>query len=55
MNKETYERTMLIVTEFDTEDIIVTSGESPDPGPGPDPGTNPPAFVAGEYEMPVGF
>ena len=32
--KSVYERTNLIITEFDAEDVIVTSGESPiDPTP----------------------
>lgn len=29
MNKETYERLLMDVTEFDIEDIITTSGETP--------------------------
>lgn len=28
MNKETYERLLMDVTEFDVEDIITTSGET---------------------------
>lgn len=32
MNKETYERLYMDVTQFDAEDIITTSGEGPDPG-----------------------
>ena len=31
MMKETYERTMLEITEFQTEDVITTSGEPIDP------------------------
>lgn len=31
MNKETYERLVIDVTQFDTEDIITTSGEEPVP------------------------
>ena len=31
MNKETYERLNMDVTQFDTEDIITTSGEEPVP------------------------
>lgn len=31
MNKETYERLLMDVTEFDAEDIITTSGETPTP------------------------
>jgi len=54
MNRETYERMRLVITEFDTEDVIMTSVENPDPGT--DPGGNTqPAFVPGEYEMPLGF
>ena len=29
LNKETYERTSLEITEFSGEDVIVTSGENP--------------------------
>ena len=29
MNKETYERTSLEITEFDNEDVIATSGVIP--------------------------
>ncbi|MBK6089275.1 hypothetical protein [Ruminococcus difficilis] len=29
MNKETYERLVIDVTQFDAEDIITTSGEEP--------------------------
>ena len=29
--KSVYERTNLIITEFNTEDVITTSGETPDP------------------------
>lgn len=31
MNKETYERLLMDVTEFESEDIITTSGETPAP------------------------
>jgi hypothetical protein len=31
MIKETYERLSMDVTQFDAEDIITTSGETPDP------------------------
>ena len=34
MNKETYERLLMDVTEFDTEDVITTSGGGSGPGPG---------------------
>ena len=47
MKKESYEKMRLDITEFETEDIIVTSGETPDPGPGPN---TPPAPGPGEYE-----
>lgn len=41
MNKETYERLLMDVTQFDAEDIITTSGETPTPVPPPfDPGQN---------------
>ena len=30
---ETYERTKLIITEFDAEDVIITSGEVTPPTP----------------------
>ena len=43
MNKETYERMILDITEFDAEDIIITSGEEPGPN-------IPPQFNPGEYE-----
>ena len=35
MNKETYERLLMDVTEFEAEDIITTSGETPTPVPPP--------------------
>ena len=55
MNKETYERLLMDVTEFDTEDVITTSGPGGDtPGPGPG-GNTPPAFTSSNWEMPVGF
>lgn len=51
MNKETYERLLMDVTEFDTEDVITTSGPGGDtPG-----GNTPPAFTSSNWEMPVGF
>lgn len=31
MIKETYERPLMDVTEFDTEDVITTSDTTPDP------------------------
>ncbi len=49
MKKESYERLNMDVTKFDVEDVITTSGVSPD-----DPSqVNPPAFTAGKWEMPV--
>lgn len=33
--KPLYERENLIITEFDTEDVITTSGITPDPQPSP--------------------
>ena len=33
--KSVYERTNLIITEFNTEDVITTSGESVTPTPDP--------------------
>ena len=50
MKKHTYERMRLTITEFDSKDIIVTSGE--DPGAG---GGGIPQFVPDTYEMPVGM
>ena len=55
MIKETYERLLMDVTEFDAEDIITTSGE--EPGPGPD--INPHSTTLGRFEqglgLPLGF
>ena len=36
MNKETYERTSLEITEFDNEDVIATSGIIPSGTPNKD-------------------
>ena len=36
MNKETYERLLMDVTEFESEDIITTSGETVRPPLRPD-------------------
>ena len=47
MMKETYERMSLVITEFDTEDVITTSGLAPS-GNTP-PGLNP----DNQWEMPV--
>ena len=47
MNKETYERLLMDVTEFDTEDVITTSGITPG-------GNTPPGFSPeNQWEMPV--
>ena len=49
MNKGTYERLLMDVTEFDTEDVITTSGETPG-------GNTPPAFNPDNpWGMPVGM
>jgi len=56
MKKESYERLSLMITEFDAEDVITTSGIGPGPGPGPDPGGDAPAFDPNNpWEMPVGL
>ena len=45
--KETYERLLMDVTEFDTEDVITTSGITPG-------GNTPPGFSPdNQWEMPV--
>ena len=44
MKKETYERMSLVITEFDTEDVITTSG----PG-----GGEPACGPASDWEMPA--
>ena len=50
MIKETYERLSLMITEFDAEDVITTSGV------GPGPGGNAPDFNPNNpWEMPAGF
>ena len=47
MIKETYERLLMDVTEFDTEDVITTSGITPG-------GNTPPGFSPeNQWEMPV--
>ena len=47
MIKETYERILMDVTEFDTEDVITTSGITPG-------GNTPPGFSPeNQWEMPV--
>lgn len=48
MKKESYERLNMDVTKFDVEDVITTSGVSPDPHQ-----VTPPALTAGKWEMPV--
>ena len=53
MKKETYERMNLVITEFDTEDVITTSGPGGDT-PGPGPGGNAPDFTpTSSWEMPA--
>ena len=53
MIKETYERLLMDVAEFDTEDVITTSGEGG--GGGDTPGGNtPPPFSPTGWELPVG-
>lgn len=47
MNKETYERLLMDVTEFEAEDIITTSGETP-------PTPVPPPYNPGQNELPFG-
>ena len=53
MNKEAYERMSLVITEFDTEDVITTSG--PGGGDTPTPTPTPPTFNPGNDEVPLGF
>ena len=56
MKKETYERMSLVITEFDTEDVITTSGPGGDtPGPGPGGNTPPALEPSNPWEMPVGM
>ncbi len=52
MNKETYERMSLVITEFDGNEILTSSGEGGDtPGPG---GNTKPDFVpTSMWEMPA--
>ncbi len=53
MNKETYERLSMDVTQFDVEDVITTSGVTPGGGGGSDSHT----LTPGDYEgifVPVG-
>ena len=45
MNKETYERLLMDVTEFDTEDVITTSGETP----------GQPEFINDNWGVPLDF
>ena len=49
MNKETYERLLMDVTEFEAEDIITTSGETPSPTP------DRPPLRPGDNELPFGI
>lgn len=48
MNKEAYDRMIMNTTQFDEEDVIVTSGEEQQ-------SDNPPVFTPDEYEMPIGI
>ena len=52
MKKEIYERMSLVITEFDTEDVITTSGPGDDPGTGGGTPT-PPEFTPNTYEIPL--
>lgn len=54
MKKETYERLLMDVTEFDTEDVITTSGEGGGDTPGGGGSGESPAPLS-SYELPVGF
>ena len=54
MNKETYERLSMDVTQFDVEDVITTSGVTPGGGGG---GSDSHNLSPGDYEgifVPVG-
>ena len=55
MKKETYERMRLVITEFETEDVITTSGPGDDPGTGGGGGGTPtaPDFTPTTYEIPL--
>lgn len=55
MKKEIYERMSLVITEFDTEDVITTSGPGDDPGTGGGGGgtPTPPEFTPNTYEIPL--
>ena len=58
MNKETYERMSLVITEFDTEDVIMTSapgGGSGSGGSGSGGTSNLPSFAPTDYEVPLGI
>ena len=53
MTKENYERMSLVITEFDGNEILTSSGEGGDT-PGPGPGGNAPEFTpTGQWEMPA--
>ena len=57
MKKESYERIILNITEFDTEDVIMTSaagGGSGSGGSGSGGGT-PLSFAPTDYEVPLGI
>ena len=49
MNKETYERLLMDVTEFDTEDVITTSGVTPGGGGG----SGQPDFINDDWGVPL--
>ena len=56
MNKEAYERVEMDVTEFDVEDVIMTSGIGPGGGGGgTEPSTEPSTEPLSPYELPVGI
>lgn len=42
----------MVITEFDAEDVITTSGIGPGPGPGPGPD---PDYEDDMYGVPLGF
>ena len=55
MKKETYERVLLNVTQFGTDDILTSSGEDPNPGTGGGGGISTNSFNPDRYEIPIGF
>ena len=52
MKKESYERIILSITQFDTEDVITTSAAGGGSGSG---GGTPPSFAPTDYEVPLGI